>query len=414
MDSRSEYTATHQDGSRLLTSAWPQGSSGGPAPSSATTAVSHLPQPPSRQGDTTRLDESTLARRTTALRQLHGTPKPLSRRPRDSKPITGRSSTLASQPVLVRSYSPGVDESRSSSNMSSESEPRRRCEMPSIDEFNIEAILQAIEPDIRSTLDSIAEICGRSKLSLANEYGSHIAPFGEMHPGLGGLVTVEEASVSSERLANADDNNVVIIDDENEHYGSTMGLLENLRTTAFATGYWQVSGRPNEEQVSSEQSNEHDIVAGEENPSAVPVVKLEASSETSKPVGKALLATASSPSTTARKSTITSPAMLSETLLEAQGNRSSWPSVPPDTPQGSPTLRATSFSANRQGCFQNQFVDRKSFIREVQHWLDWLKTIAQRERYSQQSIEPQARSAEITLRAVLARDQDQAIAVPSA
>lgn len=412
MDSRSDYTVTHQDGSRLSTSlpqsAWPQGSSG-PAPSPGA-PVSHLPHP--RQGDS-RLDESTLARRTTALRQLHGNPKPLSRRPRDNKPITGRSSTLASQPVLVRSYSPGANASRSARNMSSDSQPRR-CEMPSVDEFNIEAILQAIEPDIRSTLDSIAEICGRSKLSLANEYGSHIAPFGEMHPPLGGLVTVEEASVSSERLGNTDDNNVVIVDDENEHYGSTIGLLENLRTTAFATGYRQITQRLNGDRVNAEQSNEHDIVAGEVNPSEVPVVRLEASSEMSKPVGKALLASASASSTTAKQSTITSPAMLSETLLEAQGNRSSWPSVPPDTPQGSPTLRATPFSANRQGCFQNQLVDRKSFIREVQDWLDWLKTIAQREKYSEQIIEPQTRSAEITLRAVLARDQDQAIAVPSA
>jgi hypothetical protein len=409
MDSRSDYTVTHQDGSRLSTSAWPQGSSG----SSPSAAVSHLPQQ-SRQRDS-RLDESTLARRTAALRHLHGNPKPLSRRPRDNKPMTGRSSTLASQPVLVRSYTPGVNgSSRSFANMSSDSESRRGCEMPSIDDFNIEAILHAIEPDIRSTLDSIAEICGRSKLSLANEYGSHIAPFAEINPPLGGLVTVEEASVSSERLANGDGNNVVIVDGENENYNSTMGLLENLRTTAFATGYRQTPGRPSQDQVNSEQSNGHDIVAGEASPSEVPVVRLEASSETSKPVGKALLAPASGPSTTAKQSTITSPPMLSETLLEARGNRSSWPSVPPDTPQGSPTLRTTSFAANRQACFQNQLVDRKSFIREVQDWLDWLKTIAQREKHSPQSIEHQARSAEITLRAVLARDQDQAIAVPSA
>ncbi|CRG87348.1 hypothetical protein PISL3812_04365 [Talaromyces islandicus] len=408
MDSRSDYTATHQNGSRLSTSL-PQSASSGPAPSPGS-SVSHRPQP--RREDS-RLDESTLARRTTALRQLHGNPKPLSRRPRDNKPITGRSSTLASQPVLVRSYSPDADASRSSTNMRSDSQSRR-CEMPSVDEFNIEAILQAIEPDIRSTLDSIAEICGRSKLSLANEYGSHIAPFGEMHPPLGGLVTVEEASVSSERLANSEDNNIVIVDDDHDNYGSTMGLLDNLRTTAFATGYRQLAQRPNEDLVNREQSHVQDIVAGEGSPTEVPVVRMEASSETSKPVGKALLASTSGSSTTAKQSTITSPAMLSETLLDAQGNRSSWPSVPPDTPQGSPTLRTTSFSTNRQGCFQNQLVDRKSFVREVQGWLDWLKTIAQRERYNQQSFEPQTRSAEITLRAVLARDQDQAIAVPSA
>lgn len=65
----------------------------------------------------------------------------------------------------------------------------------------MKSILQAIEPDVRGTLDSIAEICGRSKLSLANEYGSHIAPLGEIRAPPGGLVPVEEASTSDERQA---------------------------------------------------------------------------------------------------------------------------------------------------------------------------------------------------------------------
>ena len=33
--------------------------------------------------------------------------------------------------------------------------------------------------DVKAEIDSIAEICGRSKLSLANEYGSHLPPHGE-------------------------------------------------------------------------------------------------------------------------------------------------------------------------------------------------------------------------------------------
>lgn len=84
-------------------------------------------------------------------------------------------------------------------------------ELPSAEDFSIEGILRVIEPDIRGTLDSIAEICGRSRLSLANEYGSHIAPLGEIRAPPGGLVTVEEAGPSHERQL-AD--NVVIYDDD--------------------------------------------------------------------------------------------------------------------------------------------------------------------------------------------------------
>ena len=67
-----------------------------------------------------------------------------------------------------------------------------RATTPWEENFSIENILQAIEPNIRSTLDSIAEIYGRSKLSLANEHGSHLPPLGEIRAPP--LVTVEEAS----------------------------------------------------------------------------------------------------------------------------------------------------------------------------------------------------------------------------
>lgn len=104
--------------------------------------------------------------------------------------------------------------------------------LPSDKDFSIESILQAIEPDIRATLDSIAEICGRSKLSLANEYGSHIAPLGEIIAPAAGLESVEEASPSVERPE------VAILDEENVDPGRDMHpfsfhrYLENLRHTA--------------------------------------------------------------------------------------------------------------------------------------------------------------------------------------
>ncbi|KAG2415842.1 hypothetical protein HFD88_007034 [Aspergillus terreus] len=181
--------------------------------------------------ESTSLDEATRAHRTTALRQLNGTPKPLSSwKNRQTQPSSsGRSSTLASQPVLVRSYSGGPDDppettskmplrrsfpfvGGGSSILTGRSSSRRSGpELPSEQDFSIDHILRAIEPNIRSTLDTIGEICGRSKLSLANEYGSHIAPLGEIRAPPGGLGPVEEASSDHERQGT---DNVVIYDDE--------------------------------------------------------------------------------------------------------------------------------------------------------------------------------------------------------
>ena len=56
-----------------------------------------------------------------------------------------------------------------------------------------------INPTIQPTLTTIAEIYGRSKLSLANEYGSHIAPLGEIRAPPGYLLPVDEASSEQER-----------------------------------------------------------------------------------------------------------------------------------------------------------------------------------------------------------------------
>lgn len=90
--------------------------------------------------------------------------------------------------------------------------PQSDVIFPTDKDISIESVLQAIEPNIRSTLDSIAEICGPSKLSLSNEYGSHIAPLGEICAPSGALGPVEEAAPNEERRA--DDSNAVIVDNE--------------------------------------------------------------------------------------------------------------------------------------------------------------------------------------------------------
>jgi hypothetical protein len=426
MDARSESTPTHPDGSRLSSSL--------PHQTWFQVSASHPPGPPARTisphvrfrlGESA-LDESTLARRTTALRQLNGNPRPLSRRHRESKSVSGRQSTLASQPVLVRSYSDEAEEAQSSSTMPSAQQ--RVPELPSVHDFSIDGILRAIEPDIRSTLDSIAEICGRSKLSLANEYGSHIAPFGEIQPPSEGLLTVEEASASSERLA---DDNVVIVDDDNslldgrDYYNSsTYSLLENLRQTAYATGYQRSVRHPHEDGSSVQAQPDTPRTPTVTNPvldndpnSRSPLVTKQFIIKP-KPGSRALLGSTAHPGAKGDSADIVTPAVLSEIYLDARANRSSWPSVPPDTPRGSPTLVASKFLRKGSVPVQPSRVDKLSLVADVHGWLTWLKAIVHRENPEHVVTYSPPFSAETTLRAVLTRHpgntlhtQEHAVAV---
>lgn len=150
-----------------------------------------------------------------------------SRDDRSTNTISDQSSTIPPQPVLVRAYSGNAEDTTGTTGKLPTMSARRLLPftgsrssttshpsgppLPTAKEFSIGSILQAIEPDISKTLNSIAEICGRSKLSLANEYGSHIAPLGEIRAPPGGLVPVEEASASEEQGANE---GVIAFDDD--------------------------------------------------------------------------------------------------------------------------------------------------------------------------------------------------------
>ena len=108
-------------------------------------------------------------------------------------------------------------------------------ELPPISDFTIDGILSAIQPDIEGTLDAIAEIMGRSRLSLANEYDSHMPPQGEIRASSrSALLPVEEASSSNEQLAA--DNVIIVPEDASLIDGSqggsaAYGLLERLRVS---------------------------------------------------------------------------------------------------------------------------------------------------------------------------------------
>ncbi|MCJ1382872.1 hypothetical protein MMC17_005985 [Xylographa soralifera] len=145
-------------------------------------------------------------------------------KPRTSTPTARRqhaakaTSTTTSAPILVNpSPFPAMATTGSArpSNRphhpASKASPRSpKHALPPLSAFSFAEILASIDMDVKAEIDSIAEICGRSKLSLANEYGSHLPPHGERFPGdigdteraeLGGgeqkaLEVVEEAAES--------------------------------------------------------------------------------------------------------------------------------------------------------------------------------------------------------------------------
>jgi hypothetical protein len=144
-----------------------------------------------------------------------------------------RSSTIPSQPVTVR-----VNSADASSHLNPAPRVNRmgkRDELPPVSDFTIDGILSAIQPDIEVTLNAIAEIMGRSRLSLANEYDSHMPPQGEIRASSrSALLPVEEASSSNEQLAA--DNVIIVPEDasliDGSHAGSAAyGLLERLRVS---------------------------------------------------------------------------------------------------------------------------------------------------------------------------------------
>jgi len=78
------------------------------------------------------------------------------------------------QPVLVRSYT-------SPKRTPFGSPSGRSHALPPIAAFSFADILRAADStDFQSAIDGIAEICAKNRLSLAEEYGSHLPPVGEI------------------------------------------------------------------------------------------------------------------------------------------------------------------------------------------------------------------------------------------
>ncbi|KAJ5759801.1 hypothetical protein N7520_006957 [Penicillium odoratum] len=346
------------------------------------------------------LDESDRSYRTSALHQNHSS-RPLSRRDRSVNPATYRQPhSVPSQPVLVRAYSGNAEGSTArSSNMSSrrlfpftgsKSSAHSRPPgppLPSDKDFSIESILQAIEPDIRGTLDSIADICGRSKLSLANEYGSHIAPLGEIRAPPSGLVPVEEVSTSEERR----DEGVVIFDDDlnimeagrDTNPFSFYRYLENLRQAASALERNGDPGPPGLAQPTPARPTAPDNSAIVTEADAINLPNTREFVSRPKHSGRDLLAKHVTSEDESAPQDIVTHAVVSEVHLDAQADEGH---AVGDI--GGPTMS----SASRH---PNQTWQAPDFIRSLLGWQRWTARVAGPEN------QPALQSAESRLRAML-------------
>lgn len=267
--------------------------------------------------------------------------------------------------------------------------------LPAVQDFSIESILQAIEPDIRGTLDSIAEICGRSKLSLANEYESHIAPLGEIRAPQAGLGPVEEASSNDERRV---DEGVVIFDDgpgimeagQEIHPFSFYRYLESLRQAASARERSGASGLD----LSTRTQYQQPPVQPEAARAIDAHIPTATREFVSRPqTGRDLLAKTAILNHDGGHSTdVTTPAVVSEAHVDAQA-------AGLETPSGAET--PSHYRPNSPYVTASKTWYAPEAVRSVLGWLKWTARLAEPE------SRPALQSAESRLRAMLARSLDE-------
>lgn len=359
------------------------------------------------------VDESDRAYRTTALDQLNENPKRLPRKSRPANPPSGPSSGLGMHPVLVRAYSGETEDTTTKPPAMS---PRRLFPFmnpkipasavpaspppPADKDFSIESILQAIEPDIRGTMNSIAEICGRSKLSLANEYGSHIAPLGEIRASQGGLVPVEEASPSEEQRA---DEGVVLFEDDHSlmdpgrssHSSAFYKYSDSMRQAAPALGPSGSSGLSGR----AGPDTSHSVIDAQRynSPELVPGGLPSTRDFVSKPknFGRDLLVTNAVSGGDDPQHGIVTPAVVSEVRLDARAH--SQTTGLGTRPSSFPDAASTELPPPGDGQHMPEA------IRSVLGWLKWTAHVAGPESH------PQLQSAEQKLRAMLQRSAGECV-----
>ena len=93
--------------------------------------------------------------------------------------LSQSASTANTQPVLVRAY-PTVEEDSAMRRSRRNTPLEPTIALPPLSAFSVQDILKEIDQEIAPSVDAIAEIFGRSKLSLADEHSSHLPPQGEI------------------------------------------------------------------------------------------------------------------------------------------------------------------------------------------------------------------------------------------
>ena len=83
--------------------------------------------------------------------------------------------TTSSKPVLVRGPSIKPDMKKKHQPVDKSTSPK----LPPVESFSFQDILSSIGQEANESIDAIAEICGRSKMSLAAEHSSHRPPQGQ-------------------------------------------------------------------------------------------------------------------------------------------------------------------------------------------------------------------------------------------
>lgn len=193
-------------------------------------------QPPSPELNSC---ESNLAHQA-ALRRLNGVSSN-HRRVREAIETSPSSSGI--EPVLVRSYSNSTPLANSSQKAKMRNNRRSRvdeksCELPRLDRFSFQDILASIDSDVKGSIDAIAEICGRSRMSLADQYGSHLPPQGVLTSLLehgdaqgsqpGYRLSQQESSPGSQLTRNQ-------TQDQDRRNSASLGLVGNLHPRRSAT-----------------------------------------------------------------------------------------------------------------------------------------------------------------------------------
>ncbi len=120
-------------------------------------------------------------------------------------------------------------------------------EPPAPHAFAFASIFAAVTADAaaQADLDAIAAICGRSRLSLANEYAAHRRPVGELHGPPAELATVEERSLAGDEAVAAGADGAVDGAVDGLHgvagAGTTQGASSPAASPPFV-GLWERGG----------------------------------------------------------------------------------------------------------------------------------------------------------------------------